>query len=100
MGPCRVAASLPKTNSPDRRISEAEATAKTGVPDFITHQTTARLRYLPRLLKHAPAVLLQLLDSQRQGEGTWSRQLKKDFDFLRMYVPSTREVAPPKPARP
>eukprot|EP00959_Pyramimonas_sp_CCMP1952_P198578 4153759-Pyramimonas_sp.AAC.1 len=30
MGPCRVAASLPKTNSPDQRISEGEAIAKTG----------------------------------------------------------------------
>ncbi|CAK0886708.1 unnamed protein product [Prorocentrum cordatum] len=90
MGPCRVAASLPKTNSPVQHISEAEAIVKTGVPEFITHQTTARLRYLPRLLNHAPAVLLQFLDGERQRKGTWSRQLKKDFDFLRKYLPRER----------
>ncbi|CAK0907823.1 unnamed protein product, partial [Prorocentrum cordatum] len=90
MGPYRVAASLPKTNSPDLHISEAEAIAKTGVPDFIAHQSIARLRYLPKLLSNAPAVLLQLLDGQRQRKGTWSRQLKKDFDFRRTYLPKER----------
>ncbi|CAK0840247.1 unnamed protein product [Prorocentrum cordatum] len=90
MGPCRVAASMPKTNSPDQRIAEADAIARTGVPDFSPHQTAARLRYLPRLLNHAPAVRLQLLDGQRQRKGTGSRQLKKDFDFLRKYLPKER----------
>ncbi|CAK0895001.1 unnamed protein product, partial [Prorocentrum cordatum] len=90
VGPCRVAASLPKTNSPDQHISEAGAIAKTGVPDFITHQSTARLGYLPRLLNHAPAVLPQLLDGQRQRKGAWSLQLKKDFNFLRTHLPRER----------
>ncbi|CAK0832991.1 unnamed protein product, partial [Prorocentrum cordatum] len=90
MGPHRVAASMPKTNSPDQHIADAEAVARTGAPDFSTRQTAAHLRYLPRLLNHAPAALLQLLDGQRQRKGTWSRQLKRDFDFLRKYLPRER----------
>ena len=95
MGPYRVAASLPKTNSPDKHITSNEAIAKTGIPDFSTHQTAARLRYLPRLLNHAPAVLLQLLDGQRQRKGTWSRQLKSDFAFFRTHFPETYGLARP-----
>ncbi|CAK0884320.1 unnamed protein product, partial [Prorocentrum cordatum] len=85
-----VAASLSKTNAPDKHVTTSEAIAETGVPDVETHKTTARLRYLPRPLNHAPAVLLQLLDSQRQREGTWSHLLKQDFTFLRKHLPRDR----------
>eukprot|EP00959_Pyramimonas_sp_CCMP1952_P194364 4064301-Pyramimonas_sp.AAC.1 len=90
MGPHRVAAPMPKTNTPDKHVTNSEAIAKTGFPDFDTHQTAARLRYLPRPLNHAPAVLLQLLDSQRQLRGTWGHLPKPDFASLRKHLPQDR----------
>ncbi|CAK0902222.1 unnamed protein product, partial [Prorocentrum cordatum] len=39
MGPYRVAASMPNTNTPDKHVTNSEAIAKTGIPDFDKHQT-------------------------------------------------------------
>ncbi|CAK0855883.1 unnamed protein product [Prorocentrum cordatum] len=88
--PYRTAAGLPKTNSQLHHFTATEVVAYTGIPDFDHHQSAGRLRYLPRLLRHAPQQLLQLLDNQRRRKGSWTYMLFQDFDFLRTYLDDQR----------
>ncbi|CAK0850222.1 unnamed protein product, partial [Prorocentrum cordatum] len=88
--PYRTAAGLPKVNSQLHHFTATEVVAYTGIPDFDHHQSAGRLRYLPRLLRHAPQQLLQLLDNQRRRKGSWTYMLFQDFDFLRTYLDDQR----------
>ncbi|CAK0875669.1 unnamed protein product, partial [Prorocentrum cordatum] len=88
--PYRTAAGLPKANSQLHHFTATEVVAYTGIPDFDHHQSAGRLRYLPRLLRHAPQQLLQLLDNQRRRKGSWTYMLFQDFDFLRTYLDDQR----------
>ncbi|CAK0798722.1 unnamed protein product, partial [Prorocentrum cordatum] len=63
-----VAVGPPKANSPKHLFISKDVVALTGVPEFGHHQWAARVRYLPRLLNHAPIQLLQLLGTQAAVE--------------------------------
>eukprot|EP00959_Pyramimonas_sp_CCMP1952_P133094 2782380-Pyramimonas_sp.AAC.1 len=76
----------PRTNSPTLHITAREVIAATGVSDFSTHQSIARLKYLPRLLNSAPRVLLRLLDNIANLKRGWVQLLKNDFNFHRTYL--------------
>ena len=42
----------------------------------------ARLRYLPRLILHAPTVLLRFLDANQKTDGSWHKLITEDLDWL------------------
>ena len=57
--------------------------------------TVARLRYFPRLLRHAPIPYLASLQAAGSEAGTWTRELTGDLEWLSAHTTIFAELQPP-----
>ena len=59
----RLGTGLQMKNRADQRITNLQVLCKANRPPADISMRIARLRYLPRLMLHAPTILLRLLDA-------------------------------------
>ena len=86
------AAAAVKYVNGESSISQWQVHRTTGQPPVATWLTVRRLRYLQRVLAHAPAPLLWLLDTDRK----WISLVIADLALLKGALRQLEELPPPK----
>ncbi len=82
----RCALGLPRTHDPSTHHSTDYILYHSSTTTITDQIRWAKLRYLGRLVHHAPPTLLDLLDALLEYDGTWSQLLLGDLQWMASHL--------------
>ena len=82
----RLATGYKTAKHAEQHVPNVEVLANANRPPPGTMARIRRMRYLPRLLNHAPSMLLRLLDANAHMDGSWTKIITDDTEWLHLHL--------------
>ena len=77
-------------------VTDIHVLRNLSVYDVVTWVRVARLRYLERVIRHAPPIVFALTQATAQVISSWSHVVLNDVAWLWEHLPQTKSLPDPR----